>query len=49
MTEHDDKNEGAALWEATGLRPLPPHVSPAVRGERKPVDMPAKPTNKESD
>jgi hypothetical protein len=49
MTEHDDKNEAEALWNE-GFRSLPPHVTPAVRGERKPVDTPAKqPTEKESD
>jgi len=49
MTEHDDNNDGAALWENTGPRPLPAHVTPAIRGERKPVDKPDKQTEKESD
>ena len=36
-----ENDEGAALWNATDLRPLPAHVTPAIRGIRlveKPAD-----------
>lgn len=48
MAEKETGSEGDALWLATGLRPLPGHVTPAVRG-LTPAEVPDALIAKEAD
>jgi hypothetical protein len=37
-SESGKTDDGWRLWQAPSLRPLPKHVDPAIRGERKPAN-----------
>ena len=37
-SENGKTDDGWRLWQASSLRPLPKHVDPANRGERKPAN-----------